>query len=252
VAHPSTGSLARYQRSITGGTAGAMSVRVTLVRHGQSVANAGGASVHPARIALTTHGIKQCERLSLWWPSSAFDAVDVLLVSAYDRTSESARATARRFSLRTEEHPLAHEFTYLSPASCEGTTATERRPRVVDYWRARDPDLVTGEGAESFRQFVCRVDRALSEWRAGGRARVALFTHGQWMQCARWWLATMVARDGARSTEEITGAEMEAFRRFCLRNPVENTQVATVDLGADRAYAWAESTAHLPRGWLTR
>jgi hypothetical protein len=65
-------------------------------------------------------------------------------------------ATGRLINLKGEAvnvpveiWPL-QEYDFLSPTTCVNTTIHERKPMVMNYWSKCDPDLVHGDGAESF------------------------------------------------------------------------------------------------------
>ena len=88
---------------------------------------------------------------------------DLIVTSPYLRAQQTAMCTIGRFpDTVTGIWDCVHEFVYLAPATCVGTTSQQRRPRVINYWRKLDPDYVDGEGAESYRQLIGRIERTLS------------------------------------------------------------------------------------------
>ena len=122
----------------------------------------------------------------------------------------------RRFpTVQVEEWPI-QEFTYLAPARCAGTTAAQRRSWVEDYWSLADPDRCDGDGAESFNEFLARVDNTvarLAQLAQEADRAVLLFGHGQFINAMRW--RRLLVGDKT---------EMPSFRDFDLQNPVAHCE----------------------------
>lgn len=188
-------------------------MKVFCCRHGQSVANAGAATLDPLSIELTELGRQQAEDLAQQWT----EAPSLIVVSPAERARATALPTMRRFpSVRVEEWPI-QEFTYLAPARCAGTTAEQRRVWVEDYWGEADPGRCDGEGAESFSEFIARVDTTvarLARFAGEPDCTVFLFGHGQFINAMRW-----------RRSSSGGGQWMSGFRDFDLRNPVAHCEV---------------------------
>lgn len=187
-------------------------MKVFCCRHGQSVANAGAATLDPLSIELTELGRQQAEDLARQWA----EAPSLIVVSPAERARATALPTMRRFpAVRDEAWPI-QEFTYLAPARCAGTTAEQRRAWVEDYWGAADADRCDGEGAESFNDFIARVDNTvarLAQFAGGSDRTVLLFGHGQFINAMRW-----------RRSHLGGGQWMPSFRDFDLKNPVAHCE----------------------------
>ncbi|WP_419964643.1 histidine phosphatase family protein [Pelomonas cellulosilytica] len=103
------------------------------------------------------------------------------------------------------------------PCSIAGTTVEQRREWVEAYWQRADPDHSDGPGAESFRNFVGRVDACLERLSTGQSSVVKLtliFGHGQFINAMRWRLAC--SRDPS---------DMHGFRTFDSRYRLGNCDV---------------------------
>ena len=105
-----------------------------LVRHGQSVSNAGLRTVRPHLTELTAVGEAQA-RLT----AAALPEPRLIAVSPYHR----ARATAQPFierwpAVSRVEWPV-QEFTFLDPSAWDDTTASDCRPAVEAYWERAEP-----------------------------------------------------------------------------------------------------------------
>ena len=210
-------------------------MKLWLVRHGQSEANAGLRSAHAATIPLTALGRTQAEAVARRFP----EAPRFIAVSPYTRAQQTAEPTIARFPNATAETWPIEEFTYLAPERCANTTSAERLPMVREFWGRADPDWVDGPGVESFREFFARVREALESARSLEVPFAALFTHGQFLQCAMWQLAG-----------HTDASEMAALRAFMDENPVPNAAVLEVDLARASAVG-PLSTEHLRPDRLT-
>ncbi|MBI3218567.1 MAG: histidine phosphatase family protein [Bacteroidetes bacterium] len=150
-------------------------MKVTLIRHGESEANAGVTTSDPASIELTELGRLQ----AIDFAEKITQQPDLIIVTPYLRTDQTAMPTMKRFpATKVETWPL-HEFTYLSPAMCRNTTGDERAPLVLEYWEKCDPYFVHGTDAESYEQFSMRVINCINRLRNLKCEMVYIFTHGQ-------------------------------------------------------------------------
>lgn len=181
---------------------------VRLVRHGESVANAGQATADPGDIPLSVLGQKQAEALS----HSVRAPPSRIICSPFLRARQTAEPVARRFGLRPEVWPI-QEFTYLAPGRCAGTTGAERRLWVEAFWEQSDPAYSDGPGAESFLDLIERVKIALGRLESC-RGRVLMIGHGQFMQALRWW--------NSQQPATVRGAHMQAFRQLDVDTPIKN------------------------------
>lgn len=147
---------------------------IHFIRHAQSQANAGLATYDDHSIALTEKGSQQAAQLA--------DAIsakpDLIIYSKYRRTQFTAKPLIKKFpDVPVKTLPI-HEFTYLSPKTCAGTTVNQRQNLVFDYWDACSPHFIHGEGAESFLQFTQRIDHSLQCLEMCEANNIIVFTHG--------------------------------------------------------------------------
>jgi broad specificity phosphatase PhoE len=151
---------------------------IWLIRHGESEANAGLASSHPALIPLTERGCRQAARVS-----TAIPKIPSLIVfSPYVRTRQTAQLTVQLFPQVECQEWNIQEFTFLSPTLCQKTTRLQRRPMVEEYWQRNDPLYIHGDGAESFANFQRRVWEAYEKIMGIDRGLILIFGHGQFMR----------------------------------------------------------------------
>jgi len=178
-----------------------MSKQIWLIRHGESIANAGAATSDHIIIPLSEKGQEQAKQVSLLLPH----APDLIIVSPFLRAQQTAEPTLNRFPwVRTETWEV-HEFTYLSPASCVNTTAADRRARVNEYWDRLDPDYIDGEGAESFHQFITRAQTAIDRLNRLSNGLIVMFTHAQFIRAMR------LLRDTAERDTKVIMSQFRAL-----------------------------------------
>ena len=187
--------------------------KILLVRHGQSVANAGGRTSDHDTNPLTDLGRTQARDFAGRLPCTP----TLFIISPFLRTQQTAEPLRQRFpEVPVEEWPI-QEFTFLEPARHRNSTEEERQPHVTPYWQRQDPALINGSGAESFTQFLDRAREMaglLVSRNPGGC--IVIFTHGYFMQAFR-----LVVR-----FPHATDAELMAnFLRFHLVNFIQNTDL---------------------------
>lgn len=156
--------------------------QVFLIRHAESMGNAGLRTTTPAGNNLTAKGRKQAGELA----ASINEVPDLVVWSSYSRTRETALPLIQKYpEVRTEEWPDIQEFTYLNPKKCFNTTPEERKPMVAAYWEAMDPDYNDGDGAESFAEMILRVRIMLRRVKERPEDTIYIFTHGQFMETVK-------------------------------------------------------------------
>jgi len=185
------------------------------IRHGESEANAGLPTEHPATPKLTTLGHSQVELIPPCFP----EPPDLIVTSSYIRTKQSAAPTIAAFpEAETVEWPV-FEFTYVNIEKCKGTTIYERQPFADQYWERMEPFSTDGPGTESFSQFLERVKTLFSKARASEKQRIAVFTHGRFMQAVLLAYIT--------NFPEASVNSMEQYKAFMKVLPIRNGSIMT-------------------------
>lgn len=186
------------------------------VRHAQSAANAGWASNDPTSIPLTPAGLQQSETFATAFPF----APGLIASSPYLRARQTASPLISRFPMaRTDILPI-QEFTYLAPTNWRGSTPADRRPAVEAFWRRADPDRCDGDGAESFAQFVARIDACLGWIQRGSVAPIVLVSHEMFIRGVMW--------RRVHATVPITLEAMREFRASLIASPMANLAITAV------------------------
>lgn len=157
--------------------------RIRFLRHAESAANAGLPTSDPGEIPLTEAGRLAANVAALDYEGPP---PDLIVVSPFRRAQETAAPFRRRFAMALMEEWPVQEFTYLSPARFGASTAEERRPSVESYWKTATPETNDGPGAESFQDFIGRVQTAMANLRGRSEQSVLVVCHEMVIKAAMW------------------------------------------------------------------
>ncbi|MBL0797832.1 histidine phosphatase family protein [Pseudomonas sp. B7] len=183
---------------------------VRLVRHGESAANAGAATLDHASIPLTEKGIEQAKRVA----QSVGRAPELIIASPFSRARTTADATISVFPDAPFETWPIEEFTYLDPTRCVNTTVGQRKAWVDQYWAVADPSDIDGKGAESFLEFVGRARSFLDRLTTHQAQDILVFSHGQFLNAVAWLIE--------RQPLQVDAQAMIELRRYEIDNHVPN------------------------------
>ena len=154
---------------------------IHFIRHAESQANAGEATQNDESIQLTGRGKQQAIALANSIPAKP----DLIICSKFLRTQQTAAPLIEKFPTVPVKILPLHEFSYLSPDICAGTTPNQRKNWIAAYWGQAGPDFVHGDGAESFNQFIQRIDCCLQCLEFCEARNISVFTHGHVLR-ATW------------------------------------------------------------------
>ena len=194
---------------------------VFLIRHAESIANEGRRTTDPASIVLTKKGFEQ----SAYLANSFKHKPELIVTSSYLRTKQTAKPFFKRFGNVKKMELSVQEFTYLALDRCKNTTTQERRPLVAEYWERNDPLFVDGIGAESFVDFMKRVNHFIGQLRSLENECTTVFSHGQFIRGVIWRLLT--------GKTNISSFEMKQFRSFLNSFKVSNAAIVKLKVEKD-------------------
>jgi broad specificity phosphatase PhoE len=215
-----------------------------LIRHGQSISNAGLPTGHPSRSALTDLGHQQAAYVAKALSASP----DRLIVSPYFRAMDTAKPIRDRFPDVPVTVAAVQEFTYLDLESYQGATREMRRPQIQDFWARCDPLHRQGEGAETFAELVLRVEDFFCRYVDGPEVPPGLTvvcTHGQFIR------AVFLRFFGGIGAEFAADPRaMARFRGFREAFAVPNGSIARLAVGPQPRLG-AFDVSHLPPQMVT-
>jgi broad specificity phosphatase PhoE len=184
---------------------------INFVRHGESVANAGGVTMPHDTIPLSDLGHLQARELAALLDVEP----STVLVSSMTRTHQTAAPFCERFSISPQACSSLDEFSVIDPALIDGLDGPQRKPFVQDYWGNPDPHRRLGVNADTFAEFEARVSAFIALMDDLPDATV-IFGHGIWFGLLLWRLL-------GYSADDADG--MRSFRRFQLALPMPNCAV---------------------------
>jgi broad specificity phosphatase PhoE len=187
-------------------------IRIYLIRHAQSQANAGGMTLENPIVPLTALGELQARALApLLLPTRVR-----IWSSPFKRTLDTAAPYCARMGVTAAVHDDLREFETVDTVQLRGSPCEERESVVAGYWMKSDPGHRSGPGAETFREFHARVARASHQFLPTLPDGTIVFAHGMWMALLFWQMW------GFTSVDCLS---MTLFRRFQLGFPTPNAGV---------------------------
>lgn len=198
--------------------------KLWLVRHGESLANAGFPTLDSASPGLTDLGREQAEKFA----ALVSQRPDRVLTSKYIRTSETAAPLLKRFQMEPEVEEI-HEWDFLSTSRYANTTHAERQTAVAVFRATADPNTVDGEGAESYTSLEERVARFLIRAEALSGFTLA-YTHGRFMRAVVHVLTGL----NRRGVVETPPTRMRSFWLMDDVLCVPNTRVIQLEYSEGR------------------
>ena len=209
------------------------------IRHGESDSNAGARTANAAAPVLTELGWQQARAV----PKAFEQAPDLIVSSSFIRTKQTAQPLLERFpEVRQEEWPV-QEFTELSYLNRNHTSGAERLPQLEEYWSRLDPDYLDGEGAETFRDLMGRVEETLGRMR-GLEGFTAIFGHGLFMRAMLWRLLAQ--------PERLDSAAMRRYALFHDSLWIPNCAVVRMRRLEGRLFLNPPDVSHLTGVGVTR
>ena len=157
-------------------------VKVWFIRHAESESNAGLPINSPGDINITDKGKEQAEKIAEFINQEP----NLIVTSPYKRTSQTAKPTLEKFPDVIQEIWPIQEFTYLSKEHYDNSTSSQRYPAARKYFQKGDSDLILGEGAESFNQFLQRVNITKRKINSLEVDFTIIFGHGWFMRALFW------------------------------------------------------------------
>ena len=148
-------------------------MNVFLVRHAESVANAGGRTTDPANIPLSSAGLSQATAFA----EQVRKEPTRIISSSFLRAIQTAEPLAEKYGIPIELWPELREFNYLAPEKVRNTTWEERLPERKKYYARDDIDYDEGQDTESFREFIKRVNKVISQIKKLPDGQIYIFSH---------------------------------------------------------------------------
>ena len=206
---------------------------IWLIRHGESLSNAGKKTTHPGTSVLTQKGLLQARCIA----SYVKDKPDIIIHSAYTRAWQTAEPTIQKFPDSIVQEWPVQEFVYLSHVRYMETTKADRRVDVDLYWDECNPVRKDSADAESFAEFIDRVGM-IAEKLTHNEGRIMMFTHGHVIRAMLWRVLT-----GRLQKDKAAMAQYRSLRQALY---IPNAAILKISVDAmDEVWMSPLITAHL-------
>lgn len=195
---------------------------IYLIRHAQSYSNAGGHAMPNADIPITELGQRQAEQVADWLIETLGNSIQSVGVSKYIRTQQTAKPLLDKLERKATIIDGLEEFNYLSFANIDDKSLIERRYLADDYWLKFQPDTLDGLDAETFTNFVNRVQQVQAYFETLPEGNHVVFTHGLWISMLIWRMLGQPTH---------SNKAMQKFRQFEISIRSKNCEVFLLTMG---------------------
>lgn len=203
------------------------------IRHGQSLANAGERTPNDQDNPLSPQGWQEAKKVAQTIPQ----APSRVVVSPYVRTLQTAQPTLERFPhLQPTEWPI-HEYTWLSAARRANSNKDERQLWANAFFAQNDPHAIDGEGAESFAQFMQRVQYTIAAMHRLPPGFSVFFGHAGFIKAMMMWLLS--------PDETINANTLQRFLSMEQAVAFPNTAILKLRLHEGHLWLSPPQTNHL-------
>ncbi len=202
--------------------------KILLIRHAESISNAGQKTENHATIPLSEKGRMEAEQLA----ESLGIIPELIVVSPYVRTRETAEPLIGKYPHVPVEMWDVHEFTYLDPARFAGTTGLDRAPFAKEYWENKNIHHKNGE-AETFYEFTKRIESVFEKLRAREENTIVLFSHGRFILAVKFYLEHLKKNNQTSLSEEDIQTLMDMHTEGFMSGkpfPIENISIHEIEL----------------------
>lgn len=205
-----------------------------LIRHAESLANAGEVTSSPSEIQLSEKGFRQAVVLA----ESISKKPSFIIASPFLRTMQTAEPIRKKFSDVPFECWNIQEFTYLALNRCRNTTYEQRKPLVEEFWSRNDIRYCEGGDTESLYDFWKRINHFIEKIILSNFESTFVFTHEQFIKTLIWKILNQ--------DKKYENDTMLLFRRFLLSFSIPNTAIVKLRMLENTAFYFGKiEVSHL-------
>ena len=209
-----------------------------LIRHAESMGNAGKKTTSAQENPLSELGQRQANKLASMLEKRT--KPNLVVYSSYVRTKETMYPFAgNQYSFPVEQWDFIHEFTYLSAAKYADTTELDRLSAKEEYWAMLDPDYRDDPTAESYNDLMYRAERLIRNLLQVSQERIYVFSHGMFIKAV--WL--LIVNEGLNKQRPT----MSEFHDFAYTVNFPNTGILRLSL-RDGQF-WINTLCPPDMGW---
>lgn len=176
-----------------------------LIRHAQSESNAGIIARPNPQINITALGTSQAAALDDWLATHLPAKPAGVFVSPYIRTQQTAAPYLSRTQQNAEVINELHEINIFDFSQIAHLKLEQIGQLAKSFWH-ENADFKSHENADSFRDFVQRVQQARQRFAQLPDGDYVVFTHGMWIGMLIWQLLHL---DGDKVYDKLGFAQFE-------------------------------------------
>ena len=188
---------------------------IYLIRHAESMGNAGYKTPNTEENPLSEKGLAQAKELAK--RLLPLCNLNFLVVhSSYKRSWQTAKEFIYLSGIDQSREWPVHEFTYLSAAKYANSSFDERLPAKKEYWQMLDPDY-HDDDAESYNDFFNRIAGTLEDIKSSSYPTLFIFSHQEFI---KGLLLSILVK-------QLEGAvpNMNSFHNFSQSFHIPNTAI---------------------------
>lgn len=203
-----------------------MKKNIYIIRHGESVANIGEKTDSHDTIPLSEKGKEQAKKLV----NEIKIAPNLIVISPYSRTKETAMPFIKKYKSVPVEVWDVHEFTYLNPKVYNNTSVDERMKAVFSYWNSLDIHYCDGGEAESFFNFIKRMESFIEKLKKRKEKNIVIFSHGLFIDSFKKYISII---DKVKDKNELAFNLMSSIKERISSGekfPIDNASIHEIFL----------------------
>lgn len=159
--------------------------KLYLVRHAESYNNIKGVE-YICDSELTDLGLKQATEISKYFD----DDITLIIHSRFKRTKQTADFTIHRFPNAEIREWNVHEFNYLGELNSSIVNKEKRKNEKSFYWEQAELYYRYNDVAESFNDFLKRVEKFILDIEECDKETIAVFSHKYFINGILWYALT--------------------------------------------------------------
>lgn len=202
---------------------------IYIIRHAESISNAGEKTENHHSIPLSEKGKLQAKELA----EKLNIVPELIVVSSYSRTKETAMPFIEKHSSVPIETWDIQEFTFLDSKIYNGTCVADRVEPRLKYWKESDIYIKASDDVESFYDFTMRLEKFVEQLKNRPEKKIVIFSHGIFINGLKIYLNHLntsgqlsIDENSIHKLKEIHTDEVLNMSEF----PIKNASVHRIEI----------------------
>ena len=206
---------------------------IYIIRHAESISNAGEKTDSHDTIPLSEKGRRQAKELA----EKLNIIPELIIVSSYSRTRETAKPFIERHSSVPIETWDVQEFTFLNPEIYNGTTGEQRFEAAKKYWTEASIHHKEIESVESFSEMTKRMAKLINDLKDRPEKIITIFSHGRFIHGLKLYMEKVKELGRYDLTDDELNELKEVHKEGILeviegkrKFPIDNASVHRIEI----------------------